>query len=271
MAMRIEHEGSLGGRVVAITGAASGIGLACARRYCAEGAAVVVNDFDADRAAAVCIELRDGGHQAIALGGDVALSSTHDAMVERALAEFGRLDVFHNNAGIGIMGAAGDVADREWERQMAVIVNGTFYGTRAALRAMLPRGTGVITNTASGAGIAGSPGQAAYTTAKHAVVGLTRSTAIDYASRGIRANAICPGPVRTEAWDAIEANIPGGIDHYQSQLLSGRLARPDEIASVAAFLASDDAGYISGAIIPIDAGATAKLALPALLEPGRVD
>ena len=187
-------------------------------------------------------------------------------MVDRAVSEFGRLDVFHNNAGIGIMGSVADVTDDDWHRQLNIMIHGSFYGTRAALRVMLPAGGGVIINTASGAGLAAAPGQAAYTTAKHAVVGLTKSTAVDYAAFGIRANAICPGPVLTEAWGAVESGIPGGIDNYQSRLPLRRLGRTDEIASVAAFLASDDASYLSGAVIPVDAGVTAQLALPPLLD-----
>jgi meso-butanediol dehydrogenase/(S,S)-butanediol dehydrogenase/diacetyl reductase len=256
--------GRLAGKVVAITGAGAGIGLACARRYCAEGAAVVLNDYDAPLAEDVCHSLRRDGHEAVAMGGDVARRQTLDAMVERALEDFGQLDVFHNNAGIGIMGAVADVSDEDWQRQLEIIVNGSFYGTRAALEAMLPAGSGVILNTASGAGLAGSPGQAAYTTAKHAVIGLTKSTAIDYAARGIRANAICPGPVYTEAWGAVESGIPGGLENYEAQLPRRRIGQAAEVAAVAAFLSSDDASYVSGAIIPVDAGVSALLALPAL-------
>jgi NAD(P)-dependent dehydrogenase (short-subunit alcohol dehydrogenase family) len=130
---------------------------------------------------------------------------------------------------------------------------------------MLDLGGGSIVNTISGAGLNAEPGLAAYTIAKHGLVGLTKATAVDYADRGIRANGVCPGPVHTPAFDLIEDQIPGGLAGYAAKLPSRRLGRPDDVAAVTAFLLSDDAAHVNGAIVAVDAGLSARLATPPLL------
>jgi NAD(P)-dependent dehydrogenase (short-subunit alcohol dehydrogenase family) len=264
------EDGRLGGRVLAVTGAGAGIGRACAMRYAADGAAVVVNDIDAALAEQVVEAIRAGGGRAVAASGDVSEPGTHQRAVEVAVATFGRLDGYHNNAGIGVFGRVADLGDDDWRRQIGVVLDGAFYGTRAALGVMLERGGGAIVNTISGAGLLAERGMAGYTVAKHGLVGLTRATAVEYADRGIRANGVCPGPIHTPAFDLIEDQIPGGLAGYGAKLPSGRLGRPEDVAAVTAFLLSDDAVHVNGAIVPVDAGLAARLATPPLLpDPDR--
>jgi NAD(P)-dependent dehydrogenase (short-subunit alcohol dehydrogenase family) len=256
--------GRLDGRVVAITGAAQGIGRACAERFCAEGARVVLNDLDAAGADAAVAALAATGATAVACAGDVSDPDTARRLVATSVDRFGGLDVLHCNAGIGVFGKVGDLSDADWRQQFAVVVDGAFYCIRAALGVMVPAGRGAIVTTVSGAGLLAEHNMAAYTSAKHALIGLTKATAVEYAEHGIRANAMCPGPVHTPAFDSIDSQIPGGVAGYGAKLPLGRIGTPAEIASLAAFLASDDASYLSGAVIAIDGSLAARLPTPPL-------
>jgi len=226
----------------------------------------VVNDLDGEQAGEVVEEIRAAGGGATAVTGDVADAGTHERLVRAAVASYGRLDGYHNNAGIGVFGGIADLADEDWRRQIGVVLDGGFYGTRAALGVMLAQGGGSIVNTISGAGLLAEPGLAAYTIAKHGLVGLTKATAVDYAGRGIRSNGVCPGPIHTPAFDLIEDQIPGGLAGYGAKLPSGRLGQPDDVAAVTTFLLSDDAVHVNGAIVAVDAGVSARLATPQLLD-----
>jgi len=247
-------------RVVAITAAASGIGRASALRFASEGARLVLNDIDTATLHALAAHIRDQGGEVSVLCGDVSLPQTLDALVGLALERHGQLDVLHNNAGVGVHGLLHEMRDEDWRRQFAVIVDAAFFGTRAALRIMREQQRGVIVNTASGAALAAEYGLGGYAAAKSALVGLTRATAVENAALGIRANAVCPGTVLTPA---VEAAMAGAdLLAYAAAHPQGRLGHPEEIAAVVAFVASDDASHLNGAVIPIDGGISAQRAAP---------
>ena len=242
-------------RVAIVTGGASGMGAATVRRLQAGGAQVVIVDRDGDRAQAVADEV--GGTPMV---GDVSDSSFCDVAVARAVNMHGRLDVVVNAAGVIVRASGEDTTDEQWARIMGVNVSGTFFMCRAALRVMKAAGRGSIVNFGSIWGDLGSAGVAAYCASKGAVHNLTRALAMDHASDGIRVNAVCPGEVNTPMLQSERA------EPVTDQLLAkiaatvpmGRLADPDEIARVVCFLASDQASYMTGAMVSVDAGYGAR-------------
>jgi len=249
-------------KVVAVTGGASGIGLAAVRRFHNEGASVVIADVN-DMGQAIAAEL--GADRCCYQHADVSSWEEVQALVRRAQGVFGGLDILVNNAGIGSLAATPDLAPEDWRRVFEVDVNGVFYGCKAAIPVMSARGGGAIVNTASISGLAADYSFAAYNAAKGAVINYTRAAAIDHARDGVRVNAVCPGPVETPPMVAGRATqIPGVRDLWNECIPMGRFARSDEIAAVIAFLASDDASFITGAAIPVDGGLTAHTGQPNL-------
>ncbi|MFI8189262.1 SDR family NAD(P)-dependent oxidoreductase [Streptomyces sp. NPDC085946] len=243
------------GRGVIVTGGASGIGRAAALAFAAQGDLVLVADLDAEGAKSVVEEIGRAGGTAVAVTGDLSAQDVVDRVAATALERFGGVDVLVNNAGImDRMSALADVSDAEWERVIRVNLTAPFLLTRAVLPHMLAAGRGAIVNTASEAGLRGSAAGAAYTASKHGVVGLTKSLAVMYRKQGIRANAVCPGGTRTGiAVDAEQgAHGPATLGPHFVNL--GRLARAEEQAAAIVFLASDAAGNINGAILPVDDG-----------------
>lgn len=245
----------LNDKIAIVTGAAHGIGRAIAELFAEEGAWVLVADVDDAAGEAVAAAIRGRGGRAEFRHVDVADEAQVTAAVGRAAAAGGgRIDVLCNNA--AYLGAWHDVvaAPRdEWERCLQTGLLGTVHGTRAVLPLMVPRRSGAIVNVASIQGIVGARTSAAYTSMKHAVVGLTRSVATDYAPHNIRVNAVCPGPIATRI-----APEPG-TELYQRQIGKtpmGRVGQPREVAYAALFLASDEASYITGAVLPVDGGWT---------------
>jgi NAD(P)-dependent dehydrogenase (short-subunit alcohol dehydrogenase family) len=251
----------LRGKVAIVTGAGSGIGRATALRFAAEGAKVVVNDLDADAAGRVAKEIEAAGGIAAAFPADVADPRQVEALVREATVRFGRLDVLVNNAAAVIPGPVESIADADWRRTQSVTLDGVFYGMRAALPVMAAQGGGAIINIASGAAVAGEPGLAAYGAAKAAVVNLTKTAAVENAARGVRINTILPGPIETPPLlAAVEAT--GGRAGWDRQIPCGRLGKPEEMAAVALFLASDEASYVHGAAIIADGGVAARTNSP---------
>ena len=246
------------GRVAIITGAASGIGEATARRLGSEGASLVLADIDAQRLDTVLTELISLGAAAVAKCVDVSIGDHVNELVAFAVQSFGRLDILINNAGISLFGHVTEITPEQWHRVMAVDVDSVFFGARAAIPHLVVT-QGCIVNTCSISGLFGDYGLVAYNTAKGAVANLTRSLAIDHASDGIRVNSVCPGGVATPMTRGI-LNRFG--EEYERLIPLGRPAQPGEIAAAIAFLASDDASYITGHNLVVDGGVTAATGQP---------
>ncbi|MDH5237279.1 MAG: glucose 1-dehydrogenase [Acidimicrobiia bacterium] len=247
--------GRLDGKTAVITGGASGIGEGSVRAFVAEGANVVIADLRLDAAQALAEELGDA---AIGVAADVSAEADVAAAVDAAVEHFGRLDCMFNNA--GIVGAVGPIAEMDvadFDRTIAVLLRGPFLGIKHAARVMGPQGSGSIITTASTAGLAGGLGPHGYTTAKHGVVGLTRSAASELADDGIRVNAIAPGNIVTNMTARLG---PGDADFEQAKTAIakssplGIAGEPSDIAFAAVYLASDESRYMSGETILIDSG-----------------
>jgi 3-oxoacyl-[acyl-carrier protein] reductase len=263
----------LEGRVAAVTGGASGIGEAICIRLAAEGARVAVLDVNLD-GAELTAGLASGG---LAVQADVSDSAAVDAAVERVEAELGPLEIFVNNAGaVGLahlervnpllerqraeaesggvttaLDALVRLSDEEWRRMLSIHLDGTFYGTRAAARAMAPRGRGAIVNMGSVCGLEGCTGHPHYSAAKAGIVGFTKAVATELIQQGIRVNAIAPGHVGTET---LQGQLDGRRRAIAAATPAGRLGRPEEMAATVAFLVSDDAGYFVGATLSPNGG-----------------
>jgi NAD(P)-dependent dehydrogenase (short-subunit alcohol dehydrogenase family) len=252
--------GRLEGKVAVITGAGSGIGRATALRFAAEGASVVVNDINDDGAKATVDEIVGVKGEATAHTGDVGRSTYVDDLIADAVARYGRLDVLHNNAGYGRPGELAECTDETFDEMLRVNLSGTMYGMRAAIRVMREQRSGSIINTASTAGFGHAVDRGSYGAAKSAVVNLTKTAAFEYGRYGIRANAICPGPIETPALRRFAPDL----DFYASQIPMRRLGRPEDIAALALFLASDESSFISGVAIFVDGGMMTRIPGPFL-------
>ena len=254
-----DGDGKLAGKTAFITGAGSGMGRAMARRFAAEGAKVAAADIDAGRADTTAEEIRTGGGEAAAFAVDVADASSVGAAAAAALEELGRVDVLCSNAGIlDDYHTVLETPEEEWDRVLAINLKGMYLTSRALLPQMVENGSGVIVNTASIAGLVAGGGGAAYTAAKHGVIGLTRQLAFDFGSRGVRSNCICPGAVETgmthELFEAGKAEVMESVNSVPA----GRFAQPEEIANLALFLASDESDFVHGAAYVIDGGWTVR-------------
>jgi meso-butanediol dehydrogenase/(S,S)-butanediol dehydrogenase/diacetyl reductase len=251
--------GRLEGKVAIVTGGASGIGAATLRRFAAEGAAVVCADVDEAGGARVVEALVAAGGRAAFQRADVGVLADLEATVARAVERFGGLDVMHNNAVWCGGGYVADIDPEVWDRSLQVSLTGVFYGMRAAIPAMLERGGGSIITTSSVEGFYGEIMAAPYSTAKAAVINLTRTVAIEYGRAGIRANCICPGAVETPLLDLLGQIAPKPRAQLAGEHAIGRCLAPEEIANVALFLASDESSAITGTTIVADGGLTAGL------------
>ena len=252
--------GRLDNKVAVITGAASGMGRATASRFAGEGAAVVISDLNQEGGEAAVRDCRENGGRAVFQKTDVSSEGEVKAAVARAVGEFGRLDIIYNNAGIGgAVGPIDQVKVEDWDRTLGVLLRAVFLGIKHAVPEMRKAGGGSIISTASIAGIQGYAGIHAYSAAKAGVVNLTRSAATELAKDRIRVNCICPGGILTPL---IYNTFPGGQPAAAAFLAKGqpfpREGRPEDIANMALFLASDEAEWVTGAAMVVDGGYTAQ-------------
>jgi len=252
--------GRFAGKSVLVTGAARGIGRATAEQFAAEGARLVVNDVDDERIRALASELADAGAEVLAVVADVADEAQVERLVDAATAAFGGLDVAVANAGIIPLTTIDEATLEDWEQVMAIDGRGMFLTCKHAIRAMTAGGGGSIVCLSSISGLAGQSGQATYGPAKFVATGLTKHLAVEWAGRGIRVNAVAPGTILTDRVRQMQ-DEPGGPEYLEAisaQHPIGRLGEPMEVAKAILFLASDDASFITGAVLPVDGGYLAQ-------------
>jgi len=250
----------LDGKVAIITGAGSGIGQASAVLFAREGAHITVADISISDGQNTVTQIKANGHSAIFIQVDVSQASQVQQTVQATIDAFGGLDILFNNAGTNLAAPITETREEDWDRVMAVNVKGVFLGCKYAIPAMIECGGGVIINTSSAAGIVGLRGLAAYTASKGAVLQLTRNIALDYAEHNIRANALCPGVTASPmTLGVIQAHPDSEAmrQRMESGRPLGRMARPEEMARAALFLASDDSSFMRGAPLIVDGGFTA--------------
>ncbi|GIJ26329.1 3-ketoacyl-ACP reductase [Micromonospora qiuiae] len=253
---------NLNDKITVITGAASGIGRASAMEFASLGATVVVSDIDAQGAEATVGQIRQKGGTAVAVAADVMAQEQVAALINTAVERFGRLDVLFNNAGGAQPEPTHEMSPAEFRRVVELNLFSMFYGVHAALPVMMAQRSGTILSTTSGAGLGAVPGLAAYGAAKAGMIALTRNIAAEYGQYGIRANVISPGSMDTVGFRIWLDSLPGSDQDYFSQIPSGRLGTAEDIARVAAFLASDYSAYVNGVTVPVDGGIAGVLAIP---------
>ena len=250
---------NLSGKVAVITGGASGMGAATARVMVQGGCKVVLGDLNTADLAELCAEL--GADNALGQTCDVADEADVTRLVDAAVEHFGKLDILFNNAGIGGLGSVVDTTTDLWRKVIDIDLNAVFYGSRAAVPHMRKNGGGAIINNASVSGMFGDYGMSSYCAAKGGVINLSRNMALDFARDGIRVNCICPGAIDTPLFAGMKA-APTLFDAFIRAVPMKRLGNPSEIGEVVAFLASDAASYVTGAVIPVDGGLTSKTGWP---------
>jgi NAD(P)-dependent dehydrogenase (short-subunit alcohol dehydrogenase family) len=238
-------------RVAVVTGAAGGIGSAIAARLAAEGARVVLTDANAAGVETAAAAIRATGGQARGVAADIATGTGCRAVIADVLAQEGRIDILCNNAGINRRGPLLDLTEADWDISFAVNLDAMFHLCRAALPGMIAQGGGAIVNTASQWGLHPAPGHIAYNVTKAAVASFTQNLARDYASAKVRVNAVCPGEIHTPMLEAGVQRSGRSIADLDRLVPFGRIGRPDEVAALVAFLASDEAAFICGALVEI--------------------
>ncbi len=246
-------------KVALVTGAGSGLGLATAQAFAEAGAAVVLADWDEAAAKSAAHALAARGHRALAIRCDVSDDAQVEAMVAETVATFGRLDAAYNNAGVqNVVAEAADQTREDFDRVTAINLRGVWSCMKYELLQMRRQGSGAIVNCSSLGGLVGGAGRGTYHAAKHGVIGLTKSAALEYAARGIRINAVCPGLILTPMAERMMATQAGAIDAMLKDVPIGRLGRADEIADAVLWLCSDRASLMVGHALAVDGGYTIR-------------
>jgi len=248
---------SFAGKVALVTGAASGLGLATARAFGEAGASVALADWNEQEVQAAAKKLADEGYKTLAIRCDVSDDAQVEAMVKQTVAAFGKLDAAYNNAGIqNVLAETADSPRNDYDRVMAINLRGVWSCMKFELQQMREQGSGAIVNCSSLGGLVGGARRGPYHAAKHGVIGFTKSAALEYATQGIRVNAVCPGMIRTPMFDQM---IAGGQGEELKAMLKalvpmGRMGRPEEIADAVLWLCSSAASYVTGQSISVDGG-----------------
>ena len=252
--------GRLAGKIALVTGGSSGIGQACSLAFAREEAKVIVADINVDGGERTTRLIRDSGGDATFINADVSKATEVEALVNKAVEAYGRLDCAFNNAGIAgaIATPTHEYPEEDWDRVLSVNLKGVWLCMKHEIPQMLKQGRGVIVNMASVWGLVGASGFSAYIASKHAVVGVTRAAALEYATRGIRINAVNPGAIRTPMLDPAIAAIPGFEAMMTALHPVGRLGMPEEVAEAVVWLCSDAASFVTGSNLSVDGGWTAQ-------------
>jgi NAD(P)-dependent dehydrogenase (short-subunit alcohol dehydrogenase family) len=253
-------------KTVIITGAASGIGRACALRFAQEGAVVAASDIDGENLRGVADEIAAAGGRAFPCLADVTSAAQMQRLIDIVISDCGSLDILFNVAGGAQPLPTHSMSVEDYHQVVALNLHSVFYGIRAALPVMLRQQRGTILSTTSGAGLNAVSGLAAYGAAKAGVISLMKNVAVEYGRAGIRANTISPGPMDTPGLRTWLDTFPDGAARYAQQVPSGRLGTAQDIANIAVFLASDTAAFLNGAVIPVDGAIHARLATPGMDE-----
>jgi len=243
-------------QVALVTGAASGLGLATATAFAESGASVVLADWHEGAVHSAAEVLAAKGHKVLAIRCDVSNDAEVEAMLQQTVATFGQLDAAYNNAGVqNVLAETADTTREDYDRVMAINLRGVWSCMRAELQQMRKQGTGAIVNCSSLGGLVGGAERGIYHAAKHGVVGFTKSAALEYAARGIRVNAVCPGLIWTPMADQMVAGGQGeALKAMEKSVPMGRVGRPEEIADAVLWLCSSAASYITGQSISVDGG-----------------
>jgi NAD(P)-dependent dehydrogenase (short-subunit alcohol dehydrogenase family) len=243
-------------KVALVTGAGSGLGLATAKAFAESGASVVLADWNEKDAQSAAQELANRGHKTLAIACDVSDDAQVEAMVKKTVSTFGRLDAAYNNAGVqNVLAETADTTREDYDRVIGINLRGVWSCMKFELQQMRKQGSGTIVNCSSLGGLVGGAERGIYHAAKHGVIGFTKSAALEYAARGIRINAVCPGLIWTPMADQMVATGQGeALKAMEKSIPMGRVGRPEEIADAVLWLCSDAASYVTGQSISVDGG-----------------